>query len=59
MKLIKAIKQVVGKMQGKPDCESAEWRNGKCTGYGHSEYDDEPVDHCKKCKYLSSKEVEK
>ena len=32
-----------------PDCEAAEHDATGCLGYGHSEYDDEPIEVCLMC----------
>ncbi len=42
-----------------PDCRRAEKHtDGTCLGYGKSEFNDEPIEVCKKCTKQASHEVE-
>lgn len=44
-----AALQKINKLGHSVDCDSAEKHMGKCLGYQHSDYDDEPIEQCKNC----------
>ena len=51
------IKRCVSDGIGKPNIDNTTENINKCEGYQVSEYDDEPCEICKKCKYCTMGEM--